>query len=275
MERVCRIPSLGVVPLTLPDSQSAISEGSLTREELMLTIFREPKSVLSESVQHVGTSVLLSFSGAPPVVLVIASPSPAEGKSTITTNLAITLASGGKKVLIVDADMRKPTIHKSFKVPQMPGLSNVLSGSASLAEAVNATQVENLFFMPAGNCPPNPVNLLNSQIFKDMLVHLRGDYKYVIFDTPPIIGFADGRIISSMADGVLMVFKHHSTSREAARLATQLLGQAQAHIIGGVLNMARHEKLGYGGYYGYYKYYNKYYNRYYSHYYAHNDKEKG
>ena len=133
MERVCRIPSLGVVPLSLPDSHRAISEGSMTREELMLTIFREPKSVLSESVQHVGTSVLLSFSGAPPVVLVIASPSPAEGKSTITTNLSITLACGGKKVLIVDADMRKPTIHKSFKVPQMPGLSNVLSGSPSFS----------------------------------------------------------------------------------------------------------------------------------------------
>ena len=113
-----------------------------------------------------------------------------------------------------------------------------LVGVPPLAEAVNATQVENLFFIPAGNCPPNPVNLLNSQIFKDLLGHLRGDYKYVIFDTPPIIGFADGRIISSMADGVIMVFKHHSTSREAARLATQLLGQTQAHIIGGILNIA-------------------------------------
>lgn len=275
MERVCRIPSLGVVPFSLSGSQRAISEGSMIREELMLTILHEPKSVLSESVQHVGTSVLLSFSGSPPVVLVITSPNPGEGKSTITTNLAISLASSGNKVLIVDADMRKPTIHRSFEIPQMPGLSNLLSGSASLAEAVNATEVENLYFIAAGNCPPNPVNLLNSQTFKDLMGHLRCDFKYIICDTPPIIGFADGRIISSLADGVLMVFKHHSTSREAARLATQLLGQAQAHIIGGILNMARHEKLGYGGYYGYYKYYNKYYNRYYSHYYGNNDQEKG
>jgi Mrp family chromosome partitioning ATPase len=103
---------------------------------------------------------------------------------------------------------------------------------------------------------------LTSKAFEDLVLHLRGEFQHLIIDTPPIIGFADGRALSTLADGVLLVFKHHTTSREAGRLAMQLLQQVNARILGGVLNMSRKDRLGYGGYYGYYKYYDQYYKRY-------------
>jgi capsular exopolysaccharide synthesis family protein len=136
-------------------------------------------------------------------------------------------------------------------------LTNYLTGAAAMEDIIRPTDIPNLYFIPAGPIPPNPNELFNSAIFENLLNQLRSEYHHVIIDSPPIIGFADGRTISTFVDGVLFVIKHHYTTRETGRLAIQLLTQNHTRILGGILTMTR---LGYGGYYGYYKDYQKYYN---------------
>jgi capsular exopolysaccharide synthesis family protein len=165
-------------------------------------------------------------------------------------------------VIILDVDLRKPTVHRILRQSAKPGLSNFLTGGASLAEIIQPTLIPNLFLISAGDIPPNPIQLLNSQAFRELVKSLRQDFQHLFLDTPPVIGFADARTVSSIVEGVILVFKHHSTSIVAARLATQLLNQVNAPILGAVLNMAKRNKLGYGAYYGYYKYYSKYYSNY-------------
>lgn len=257
MEKFCRTPSLGVVPLT------HVKEGKLRGPEaLEMETLRDPQSMFSESIHHVNTSIALSLSGGAPQVMMVTSANPSEGKTTISVNMAFTLALSDHKVAIIDADMRKPMIHKNLKQPLQPGLSNFLSGSATQAEIIHPTDFANLYCIPAGPTPPSPIQLLNSEIFLELLTNLRKEFRYLIIDTPPIIGFADGRSISSKVDGVILVIKHHYTSRYSARLASQLLFQVNAPILGVVCNMTMRQKLGYGGYYNYYKYYTHYYKQY-------------
>lgn len=259
LERVCRFPVLGVVPLL---SQNNKGERLPKERELELAAFKEPKSLVAEAIYHVRTSVMLSLSGRPPGALMITSANPSEGKTTLSINLASSIAMNNRQVVLIDADLRKPMLHSILQQNIQPGLSNFLTGNATAADIVRPTFIPNLFFIPAGTIPPNPMQLLSSQTFIDLLKDLRQDFQHLLLDTPPIIGFADGRAISTLVDGVLLVFRHHSTSREAGRLAMQLLMQVNAQIIGGILNMAESDKLGYGGYYGYYKHYSKYYNKY-------------
>jgi succinoglycan biosynthesis transport protein ExoP len=260
LERGCHIPSLGVVPFLSQNGQPALEAG--TSEKPELATFSQPKSMLGEALFHVRTSVLLSSPGGPPGTIIVTSANPSEGKTTISVNLASALALNGKKVVIIDADMRKPRIHTIFQHPGYPGLSNFLTGGASLTETLQPTDVPDLFIIPAGTVPPNPAQLVTSEAFMGLLQELKKDFHHVIVDTPPLIGFADALAISSLADGVLLVVKHHSTSREAIRLGVQLLTQVRAPILGAILNMAQRDKLGYGGYYDYYKYYSHYHKKY-------------
>ncbi len=257
LEKMYRIPALGVIPLS-GKMQPAISED----KAVGLEIVSQPKSMMSEAINHIQVSVMLSMSGRPPQTIMVCSANPGEGKSSLSTSLAASLAMRDNKVLLMDIDLRKPSLSKLFQLPQQPGLSNFLTGGASLGEVIHATGIPNLFLMPAGNIPPNPIPLLASQAFADLLKDLSKDFQNIIVDTPPVIGFADARMISPLVDGVLMVFKHHITTREAGRLAIQLLMKANARILGGILNMVRRRKLGYGGYYGYYRYYSRYYKSY-------------
>ena len=165
--------------------------------------------------------------------------------------------------MLIDADMRKPSVHRSFELSLQPGLSNYLTGNASLDQIIRPTPVPNLFVVPAGNPPPNPALLLSSKISKDLILRLCQDFHHVIIDTPPVVEFAEARIVASMVEGVLLVLRNHHTTRRSGELARQLLSQANVRIIGGILNMATANRLGYGGYYyGYYKYYSKYYKDY-------------
>lgn len=257
VENVYRIPALGVIPLSTT-MQPAISKDM----EVNLEIVSQPKSMMSEAIHQVQASLMLSLSGRPPKIIMICSANPSEGKSSLSMNLAASLAMRDYKVVLMDIDLRKPSLSRSFQLPPQPGLSNFLSGGASLAEIVRPTGIPNLSLIPAGSIPPNPIPLLASQNFADLLEELGRDFQHIIIDTPPLVGFADARMISPLVDGILVVFKHHTTSRESGRLAIQLLTKANARILGGVLNMVRHGKLGYGGYYGYYRYYSRYYKSY-------------
>lgn len=260
LERICRIPSLGVVPFLSHNGQPALEERPAG--ELELATVSQPRSMVAEAIFHIRTAVMLSSSGGPPGIVVVTSPNPSEGKSTLSMNLAASMATMGRKTVLIDCDLRKPSINAIFDHPGQPGLSNFLTGGASLDEILCPTRIPDLFFIAAGAVPPNPVQLVTSEAFTELLQKLEKDFQHVIVDTPPLIGFTDARAISSLAGGVLLVVKHHATSREAMRLAVQLLSQVRAPILGAVLNMAEKGNLGYGGYYGYYKYYSHYYKKY-------------
>lgn len=288
MEKICHIPSLGMTPMMDTDSQKfprlssciqkfprlnsyiqkipMLSSDSQNPAEEAETVpveilsYADPLSMLGEAIQQIRTSILLSVSQLAPKVIMVTSGSPAEGKTTVSTNLAAALASSDRRCVILDCDLRKARIHKIFQVASQPGLTNYITGSATFEEIIHSTMIPNLYFIPAGPTPPNPNELFNSAVFENLINQLRGEFDHIIIDSPPIIGFADGRTISTVADGVILVIKHHFTTLEAGRLAIQLLSQNNTRILGGVLTMINKNLLGYGAYYGYYKNYNKYYN---------------
>jgi capsular exopolysaccharide synthesis family protein len=226
-----------------------------------LIVYKQPQSMVSEAIGHVYSSIMLSTSGRPPSAIMVTSPNPGDGKSTIVSNLAQSYALNARQVVVIDCDLRKPRLHKIFQLDSQPGLSNYLTGSATLKEILRPTAIPKLTIITAGARPPNPANLLNSETFKEMLAQLREQFHHIIIDTPPVLGFADARFVSALVDGVLLVTKHNFTHKSAGRLAHQLLNQAP--VLGAVLNCVGHYGHPYGGYYYHYhyKYYSKYYDQ--------------
>ena len=279
MERVVQLPSLGVVPLfqkdsrdgkngNLPASVSGV-RGLLARlkkrngqsilpGDLDMVMIKHPRSVMAESIRHLRTSLMLSISGGPPAVIVVTSPHPGEGKSTIAVNLATALAQDGRRVVLLDCDLRRPRLNSVFRVTSTPGLTSYLTGAATKEDILKPTEVDNLVFIPAGPVPPSPTELLNSQAFKNMLLELRQDFHHLIIDTPPTLGFADSRVVSVQADGVLLVVKHQSTTREAGRQTRLLFSQVHARILGMILNQANVGGMGWFDHCNQ-KYYDNYY----------------
>lgn len=226
-------------------------------ENMEMIAFQKPQSVVSEAIRHLRTSIMLSTPGGSPSTMMVCSSSPEEGKTTISSNLSISLALDGRKVLLIDCDLRKPRIHGIFKRHLQPGLSNYLTKSVSLEDIIQSTDVPNLSIIPAGTIPPNPVELINSERFRDLLEELKSEFHHIIVDTPPILGFSESRIIASLVGGVVLVAKHESTPREAARMSARLLNQVGAQVLGTVLNQVKLRGRGYGKDYHYY-YHDKY-----------------
>jgi polysaccharide biosynthesis transport protein len=281
LERFCNLPSLGVVPMlggngrmTLGQREKLKEKGIwsylprrlrhgqtlVESEDRDLIVTKYPQSPASEAIRHTHTAIMLSVSGRPPCAIMVTSANPSEGKTMIASNLALTFALGGHQTLAIDCDLRRPRIHKIFQLDPTPGLSNYLSGNATLEEILRTASVSNLSVITAGTCPPSPGNLLNSKEFKDLLVQLRQRYDHIIIDTPPILGFSEGLSISVLTDGVLLVTRQNSTHKSAGRLAYQLLSQVHAPLMGALLNCVDAHGQAYGGYYYHnYKYYSKYY----------------
>ncbi|MFZ0053039.1 MAG: polysaccharide biosynthesis tyrosine autokinase, partial [Desulfobaccales bacterium] len=294
LERTCNLPSLGMLPLLggngkmLPALREKLEENGVRRylpqlqrylphlrrylpqlwhrgqafadaENRDLIVFKNPLSPVSEAIRHAHTAIMLSASGRPPAAIMVTSPNPREGKTLVSSNLALTFALGGQQTLVIDGDLRKPRIHQIFEMDLQPGLSNYLTGSATLEEILRPSSVPNLSVLTAGTRPPSPGILMNSQEFKDLLGQLRERFKHIIIDTPPILAFSDGLIISVLTDGVLLVTKHNCTHRNAGRMAHQRLTQIRAPLMGAVLNCVDSLGRAYGGYN--YKYYSKYYER--------------
>jgi capsular exopolysaccharide synthesis family protein len=247
LEKFCRIPSLGMIPLA--DSEE-LAKSSNTPE---LAAYSTPMSLIGESIFHIRTAIMRSASEAPPQVITITSASPEEGKTTSSSNIACGLAGADRKCLIMDCDLRKPRLHKVYNVSNERGLTDYLAGGATLQEIIRPTPVPNLYFIPAGPATsPNPNDLFASKGFRKLVNLLRHEFSHIILDSPPIIGFADAQSLALHADGTVLVIKHHSTSREAGRLAVKLLSQNGFQILGGILAMVRKELIGYGCYYAYY-----------------------
>ena len=243
------LPALGMVP--------AIGEKALNGAYPLLGAGTPPN--FNEAFRTVRTNVLFSSAEEGSKTLLITSTGPGEGKTTFSCNLAVSLAQTGQRVLLIDADMRKPKVHDAFGVNQEPGLSNLLVGGVKASESVRKTKVTGLWLLPAGKLPPNPAELLGSQRFKEFLLSLKEHFDTIVIDSPPVMAVADAAVIAHRTTGVVFVVGAEMTSRYAAKAALDQLENARARFVGAVLNRVDIEKHSY--YYS--QYYKKEYARYY------------
>jgi succinoglycan biosynthesis transport protein ExoP len=254
VEQIIRLPAFGMVPEISYEKRKRLERGDVYPVELVT--FGNPRSLLSEIYRNIRTSILLSFSERPPKSIVVSSPNPMEGKTTTAVNMAIAFSQLGSPVLIVDGDMRKPRIHKVFNGANGVGLSNFLTGNTELKSIIKTSNVPNLFYIPSGPIPPNPSELLGSNLFKNMLQFLGKSFDQIIFDAPPVLSFGDSLILSNCVDGVVLVVLSGKTPRQALHRSKNALQQVNAKILGVVVNRVDIGRTGHGYYsYGNYYYY--------------------
>jgi capsular exopolysaccharide synthesis family protein len=191
---------------------------------------------------------------------VVTSTAPGEGKSVVSANIAVSLALAGQRVLLMDADMRRPKAHELFGVAQEPGLSNLIVGDSKASETVKRTLKPNLWMMAAGKHPPNPAELLGSKRFKDFIASLGEHFDWVIIDSPPVMAVTDASVVAHSATGVVFVVGAEMTNRGAAKAALDQLDAAKARYVGGILNRVDVNRNPY--------YYAHHYRREYSNYYT-------
>jgi polysaccharide biosynthesis transport protein len=264
-QAISGLASLGMIPM----GSKAISESSTKRglivatgkEPVELITQSRPQSQMAESYRALRTSLLLTSLGAPPKTILITSALPREGKTTTSINTAIVLAQKGTRVLLIDGDLRRPSIHKALGLGPRIGLSNVLTGGATLQQAtIRSSVLPNLYILPAGTPPPNPAELMASTQMFDVLAELREQYDHVVVDTPPTLSVTDAVVLSTRADAVVLVIRSAQTTKPALRRARDILAQVNARVAGVLLNAVN---LNSADYYYYYEYQGKYGQRYY------------
>lgn len=203
----------------------------------------DPSSPVSEQYRTIRTNLQFASSADQQVqTLVVTSSGPSEGKSLTSANLAIVFAQTGQNVLLVDADMRKPTIHKTFQLSNEAGLSTVLSTGVSPEETAQKTVVENLSILTSGPKPPNPSELLGSEKMNQIMGEARDLFDIVIFDMPPVVTVTDAQIMSSKVDGTLLVARENWTRKDALNQAKESLDLVQARILGVIYNGTKQDK---------------------------------
>jgi len=262
-QAISALPSLGVIPLgsLIGEVGAPRLAVATSKEAVELVTQARPQSQMAESYRALRTSLLLTSLGTPPKVILVTSALPQEGKTTTSMNTAIVLAQKGSRVLIIDADLRRPSVHKALGMGPRTGLSNVLTGSAQLHQAiVHSTVIPSLHVLTAGTPPPNPAELLASTNMRDVLNELREQYDHIVIDTPPTLSVTDAVLMSTSADSVVLVIRSGQTTRQALRRARDLLVRVNARIAGVLLNAA---DLKSADYYYYYEYRGKYGDRYY------------
>lgn len=254
------LPSLGMIPLGSKSNRLGSSGKRLAltpAKEVVETVTQiRPQSQMAESYRALRTSLLLSNLGAPPKVIMVTSARPQEGKTTTSINTAIVLAQKGVRVLLMDADLRRPSVHKTLGMGPRSGLSNVLTGSATVQQTITTSPIlPNLFIMPAGTPPPNPAELLASSNMRDLIMELRTQFDHIVIDTPPTLSVTDAVVLSPRADAAILVIRSGQTTKQALRRARDILMQVNAHVAGVLLNAV---DLTSPDYYYYYEYQGKY-----------------
>lgn len=213
-----------------------------------LVINREPKSPSAEAYKTLRTNIQFSTIDSDIKTLLVTSPGPGEGKSITAANLAIAMSQIGKKVLLVDCDLRRPSVHKFFDISNEVGLTNLLKEELILEKIVYKVS-SNFNILTCGTIPHNPSEVMASQRMKKFLQEAANEYNFIILDTPPVIAVTDAQILSTRVEGVLMVINSTVTSIEAGKKAKSLLKAVNANIIGVVLNKVKTKKNSYYGYY--------------------------
>jgi polysaccharide biosynthesis transport protein len=265
-ERYSGLPSLAAIPMvTARHKKSRFSRAATpdSLPEIDKIALSQPRSQAAEAFRALRTSILLSRSDRAPKTLVVTSSFPGEGKSTVSLNTAIVLAQENARVLLIDADMRRSSLHRKLDITPQAGLSGVLTGRIPLADAiVPVEQLPNLSLLPAGTLPPYPAELLRSQAMKDVLTAVKEQYDFVIIDTPPVLSVTDAVVLASECDGTLLVMRSGETGRHALRRARNLLLRVNAKVTGIAVNAVDMNSLEhhyyyygrskYGSKYGYY-----------------------
>jgi capsular exopolysaccharide synthesis family protein len=257
-------PPLGMIPLGSKTAREGASSKRLilasSNEAVELITHVRPQSQMAESYRALRTSLLLSHLGAPPKVIMVTSALPREGKSTTSINCAVVLAQKGVRVLLIDCDLRRPSIHKTLGMGPRSGLSNVLTGSVTLKQAITvAPTLPNLDILPAGTPPPNPAELLASTNMRDALAELRDKYDHIVLDTPPTLSVTDAVVLSPRADAIVLVIRSGSTTKQALRRSRDILMHVKARVSGVLLNAVDLSSPDYYYYYEYQGKYNQYY----------------
>lgn len=222
-------------------------------EGLNLIAHNDLKNPATEAYRVIRTSIQFAQAGKELKTLAVTSCMPNDGKSMTAANLAVVLTQAGKSVLLIDCDMRNPTVHKNFNLSNKVGLSSCISMGTALSDAVQKTSIEGLYALTGGVIPPNPSELLGSEQMKNVLQRAKEQYDYVLIDTPPVMPVTDALIVSRFVDGMILVIASAEIKVEMARDVKNQLVNAGANILGVVLNKVRSEHHGYG--YGYYYYY--------------------
>lgn len=244
IESVLQLPALAAIPTidSMPKRKLLLvgaNEEVDDHANSELLIFADPRSGLSEAYRQLRTSILLSTAGHAPKSLLITSSLPSEGKTTTATNTAISLAQTGAKVLIVDADMRRPRLHSVFNIPNGEGLSTLLSSESTDADVTRVVKTDDgtkMHILTSGPIPPNPAELIGSEQMANLLKRLQKHYTHVVIDSPPITSFTDGVLIASMVDGVILVVHSGKSSRQVVKRAKMLLQDVGSRVLGVVLN---------------------------------------
>ena len=214
-----------------------------------LITLTDPRSPASEAYRTLRTNLYFSSLDHALETLVVTSAAPGEGKSTTLSNLAVTMAQGEKRTILVDGDLRRPSLHKVFDVGNSQGLTTMAVEERALAEPpLVATGVENLWLLPSGPLPPNPAEILGSRRMEEIIAALKARTDIVLFDAPPVIAVTDAAVLGTKVDGVLLVISAAKTRRDHALRAKELLEKVKVRLVGAVLNNALSDQS-LGGYY--------------------------
>ena len=262
VERLSRLPSLGAVSY-LPlegfkkgnsyTNQKPSPEESLPEvNKIELINHTHPKNFIAEDYRTIRTSLLLSYADSPPKTIVFTSAMPKEGKSSTAANMAVAFAQLEKKVLLIDADLRRPRLHHIFKVNNNKGLSGILAGKLKLDDSISITSIDNIWLLCSGLIPPHPAELLNSKNMNVLMEEVKNDFDIVLIDSPPVLAVVDSAIVSTSADAVVFVIQVGKTTNKTYVAALEELNRVKANIAGVVFNEV---KVGMGGY-NYMSYYN-------------------
>lgn len=248
---ILAVPVLGIVPSMGGKGKKAVTDHGQK-------VHLEPKSSVAEAYRTIRTAVFFSVPKGQARTILVTSPAPNDGKTTMVSNLAIAMAQAGQKTLVVDADFRKPMQHNVFAFTNETekGLSSVLAGQISLDEAIRHCPTEGLDLLTSGPDVPNPSELLNSEAFANLLKELTHRYDRIVIDSPPITPVADSQILAAICDATILVLRAEKSTKKAAQQAKEALVGVGAHVLGAIVNdvSPRHSRYGYYSHYGYYGY---------------------
>jgi capsular exopolysaccharide synthesis family protein len=246
VEQLLRLTFLGILPKIRVKNIDAHSE---------LVVYDQPKSAIAECCRSIRTNLLFMLPDKPLKSILVTSGGVQDGKTTTAISLAAIMADGGNRVLLIDADMRRPRAHRVFNVANEVGLSSIIVGAGKIEDAIKSTEVPGLSVMVCGPLPPNPTELLSTRAFANLLRTLEEKYDRIIIDSPPVVVVSDAAIISTLVDGTVVVIKAGKTSRDLGQRAIRALKNVNARVFGAVLNDLDIEDRNNGYYYSHYSQY--------------------
>ena len=245
------LPMLGLIPAIRAERGSRRAADSTAGR---LITHADPRSPVAEAYRSMRTNLAFARAQQSPQAIVVASPGPADGKSTTVANLAITFAQQGQRTLLMDADLRRAVLDKAFDVARSPGLTEVIIGEAALGDVIHETGVPNLSIVASGRFPPNPAELLGSTKMQEILHEAKARFDVVLLDSPPLLAVTDAAVLSTMVDGVVLVIRTERTKRDAVRRALGHIRSVRGRLLGAVLNDVDMRSGAYYGSYGHYYY---------------------